>query len=288
MNRVRKVAAIHDLSGIGRCSLTVAIPVISAMGIQVCPLPTAVLSSQTDGYDNFSFTDFTANMPNFISNWKELDLNFDCIYSGFLGSPNQIELVSDFIDSFSNKNTIVVVDPVMGDNRKLYSMYDEDMKSKMLELVKKSDVITPNLTEACFLLQRPYPDEYLSEEETEEILISLSDMGPRKVVVTSIESESHQMLNAAYEQDKGMEITRYDIIQDDGYPGSGDMFASIISGGLVQGLSFFESVANATNFLTEVIHYTYDLHTPIREGLVFEPLIENIISLPKKRKEKKT
>lgn len=149
---IQKVAAIHDLSGFGRASLTTIIPILSTMEIQTCPLPTAVLSTQTSGFEDYSFIDLTDYMEEHIAHWKKLNLDFDCIYSGFLGSVRQIQIVSDFVEYFKRKDNLVVVDPVLGDNGSLYDTMGEEMVCEMKKLVSKADIITPNFTEAAFLL----------------------------------------------------------------------------------------------------------------------------------------
>ncbi|MEG2857909.1 MAG: bifunctional hydroxymethylpyrimidine kinase/phosphomethylpyrimidine kinase, partial [Clostridia bacterium] len=152
-----KCAVINDLSGFGRCSLTVTRPILSAMGIQTCPLPTAILSNHT-GYDNFYFADFTQHMREYYSKWDELNLSFDAIYTGFLGNAQQIEIILDFIDKFKSEKTLLFVDPVMGDNGDIYATYDKNLCSEMRRLVARADIITPNLTEACILAGVPYID----------------------------------------------------------------------------------------------------------------------------------
>ena len=157
-NKVKKIAAVHDLSGAGRVSLTVVIPILSSMGFQVCPLPTAVLSSHTQ-YPHFSFLDLTDEMPRIISEWKQLGVQFDAIYTGYLGSPRQIQIVSGFIDDFRQSDSLVMIDPVLGDNGKLYTNFDEQMILEMRHLIRKADVITPNMTELFYLLDKPYKAE---------------------------------------------------------------------------------------------------------------------------------
>ncbi len=151
-----RVAAIHDLSGFGRCSLTVAIPILSAMGLQCCPLPTAFLSTHTGGFEGFTFLDMTEEMPRVAAHWKSLDLRFQAIYSGFLGSVRQIDIVENFIREFRREDTVVVVDPVMGDHGEVYQTYTSAMCAGMARLAELADVITPNLTEAALLLGLPY------------------------------------------------------------------------------------------------------------------------------------
>jgi pyridoxine kinase len=149
---IKKVAAIHDLSCIGRCSLTVILPILSCLGIQVCPLPTAVLSSHPGGFTNVSVYDFAQHIPDFSAHWRREGIEFDAIYSGFLASERQISLVAQFIDDFSTNHPLILVDPVMGDDGHLYSICTDATKAQIRALVQKADIITPNYTEACFLL----------------------------------------------------------------------------------------------------------------------------------------
>ena len=149
---IKKVAAIHDLSGFGRASLCSIIPTLSTMGVQVCPVPTAILSTHSGGFANYTFHDLTDTMEAYINHWKELELHFDCIYPGFLGSPQQIHIVSKIIEQFRQPDTLVVIDPVMGDNGCLYSSIAADMVPQMRQLISQADIIVPNITEAAFLL----------------------------------------------------------------------------------------------------------------------------------------
>jgi pyridoxine kinase len=164
LNKQKKIAVVNDISGIGRCSVAVALPIISAMKIQCCPLPTAILSAHT-GFSSFFFDDYTPHMRDYMNSWKELNLQFDGICTGFLGSKEQIDVVVEFLENFKTKNTIVMVDPVMGDYGQLYSTYTQEMCDEMKKLIKYADVMTPNLTEACRLLDIPYPERVLNLEE---------------------------------------------------------------------------------------------------------------------------
>ena len=146
--RQKKIAVINDMSGYGRCSLTVAIPILSAMGTQCCPVPTAILSNHTE-FPVYFFDDYTDKMRDYIGKWKELGLEFDAISSGFLGSAEQIAIVLDFVESFGNDHTRIIIDPVMGDHGKLYATYTEEMCEEMKQLVSYADIVTPNMTEAC-------------------------------------------------------------------------------------------------------------------------------------------
>ena len=173
MNRIKKVATINDLSGVGRCSLTAAIPVLSALGVQCCPFPTAVLSCHT-GFDKYTFLDITDEMIAYKDAWDNLDINFDCIYSGFLGSEKQIDIVLDFVKE--RKEALVVVDPVMGDNGVIYSTFTKSMCNKMKYLVSIANIVTPNLTEACILTGDVYDKYNTSDEKIIEIAKKFRDI----------------------------------------------------------------------------------------------------------------
>ncbi len=172
----RRIAAVHDLSGVGRVSLMVVIPILSTMGFDVCPLPTAILSNHTQ-YPEYSFLDLTDEMPKMIAGWKKLEIEFDAIYTGYLGSPRQIQIVSGFIDDFRREDTLIVVDPVLGDNGRLYAGMTKEMVLEMRVLARRADVLTPNLTELFALLDRPYQHE-CSDELLKEALKALSAQGP--------------------------------------------------------------------------------------------------------------
>lgn len=233
-NKVKKVAAIHDLSGMGRVSLTVVIPILSSMGFQVCPLPTAILSNHTQ-YPDFTFLDLTDEMPRIIAEWKRLEVEFDAIYTGYLGSPRQIQIVSDFIRDFRRKDSLTVIDPVLGDNGKLYSNFNESMVVEMQHLVTHADVITPNLTELFYLLDRPYKESN-TDQELKEYLRCLSDKGPEVVIITSVPvlDEPHKTSVYAYNRrgNRYWKITCPYLPAH--YPGTGDTFTSVITGALLQ------------------------------------------------------
>ena len=183
-NNQKKIAAINDYSGFGRCSIAVELPIISALKVQCCPLPTSILSNHT-GFESFYFEDFTESMPAYIKEWEKLNLKFDGICTGFLGSHKQIEIVRYFFDIFKTPDNIVVVDPVMGDYGNLYATYTKETCEEMKKLVSYANILTPNLTEACILTGREYNAEY-GNEELEIIAKQLSDMGPSKIVITGI------------------------------------------------------------------------------------------------------
>ena len=282
---IPRVAAIHDLSGFGRCSLTTAIPILSVMGIQVCPLPTAILSSHSDGLGDFSFLDFTPYMKDFIRHWKEMALEFSCIYTGFLGSYEQIEIVSQFMDDFKNKEEqLIVVDPVMGDEGKLYVTYTEEMGNAMLSLVKKADVITPNMTEACFLLQKPYEEKVFSHNEAKALLKELAELGPKKVVVTGVPLPEDSHGNLGFEKERNLFFHAPIDYVPEIYPGTGDMYASVLTGSIIMGEGLDVAMDRATAFVEEAAKATYTAQTFNKEGVAFEKILGHFFTEPHEKK----
>ena len=275
-NKVKKVAAIHDLSGMGRVSLTVVIPILSSMGFQVCPLPTAILSNHTQ-YPDFTFLDLTDEMPRIIAEWKRLEVEFDAIYTGYLGSPRQIQIVSDFIRDFRRKDSLTVIDPVLGDNGKLYSNFNESMVVEMQHLVTHADVITPNLTELFYLLDRP-DKESNTDQELKEYLRCLSDKGPEVVIITSVPvlDEPHKTSVYAYNRrgNRYWKITCPYLPAH--YPGTGDTFTSVITGALLQGDSLPIALDRATQFILQGIRATFGYEYDNREGILLEKVLHNL------------
>lgn len=274
---IKKVAAIHDLSGIGRASLTTIIPILSTMGVQVCPMPTAVLSSHTGGFKGYSFVDLTDTMIEYKNHWKELNVEFDCIYSGFLGSTKQIDIILEFIDDFGTEDNAVVVDPVMGDGGKLYPTMDEKIIRKMRELINKADIITPNFTEAAYLLGEEY-DLNIKEKKVKEWLIELSDMGPDTVILTSAPEDINNKITSviAYnrETNKFWKVSCKYIPAY--FPGTGDAFTSVIIGCLLQGDSLPISLDRGVQFITACIRASYGFDYPKREGVLLEKVLSNL------------
>lgn len=273
---VPKVAAIHDLSGFGRASLTAIIPIISAMGIQVCPVPTAILSTHTGGFDNYKFIDLTEHIEGYMKHWKELNLNFDCIYTGFLGSPRQIEIISRFIQDFSTEQTLTLVDPVMGDNGKLYDTMGSEMVEKMRELLGMADIITPNFTEAAFLLGEEY--KAVEEKKIKNWLKRLSDLGPDLAIITSVppcDSKKKSYVVAYEKEEQRFWKVSCDYIPAH-FPGTGDAFASVIVGSLLQGDSLPIALDRAVQFCTLAIRASYGYTYPRREGVLLERVLDNL------------
>jgi len=270
---IPRVAAIHDLSGFGRCSLAVVLPVLSAMGVQCCPLPTAVLSTHTGGFEGVVFLDMTDQMLKAAHYWNALQLQFQAIYSGFLGSERQIDVVKTVIHMFQKEHTVVVVDPVMGDHGKVYQTYTPAMCAGMKHLTELADVITPNLTEAALLLDIPYTTLAAKEIGYREIVEQLSLQGNRSVVLTGVSAAPETTGAMCFDAETG----KTDLIQTcriaREFPGSGDIFTSILTGALVQGVPLPEATRQAAEFVLACAEYTARENLPLREGMIFEPLL---------------
>lgn len=260
MLEVKRVAAIHDLSCYGKASLTVVIPTLSAMGIEVCPLPTALLSTHT-GIPGFTFLDLTAEMRNIIAHWKSLNLSFDAIYSGFLGSPEQVEVVSNFIDEFRRDDTLVMVDPVLGDDGVLYSTRNNKMVRRMRELIKKADVITPNLTELAFLSRNKYKKD-VKQKEVWDWIKNICDesevCGPQEVVVKSVPGEDSFEYMFFFNSKLWMgSFHKYRRLPGS-FSGTGDAFASVLLGTMLTDGSVPHSAVAAADFLSLAIKSSLD------------------------------
>ncbi len=277
-NPVKRVAAIHDLSGFGRASLTVVIPILSTMGIQVCPLPTAVLSTHSK-FKNYHFVDLTDQMDDYIHHWKELGLSFDAIYSGFLGSHRQINTVMDFMSHFSQEDQLIVVDPVLGDDGSLYGPLSEDMVREMQSLIRKADVITPNLTEASLLLDKAYAP-YISLPEIKDWIAALAEKGPRIVIVTGIHENEDRSKTSVIAYNK-KDDRFWKVICEylpASYPGTGDAFTSVIVGSLLQGDSLPIALDRAVQFISLGVRATFGYSYDTNEGILLERILSNLRS----------
>lgn len=276
MKNVPRVAAIHDMSGMGRCSMTVIMPVMSALGCQVCPLPTAILSNHSE-YKYFYFFDFTDHMEEYYSYWEKNNAEFDCLYSGFIGSEKQINIMIEIINKMKkNNNPLIVVDPVMGDHGEIYKTYTDDMVQKMGSLVKKADIITPNLTEAGILLGKKYKGETISIKLLKEYLKELCSMGPETALITGITTDEEEHINACCNS-KTNEYWKvsFDYV-DTRYPGTGDLFTSLFTGYLLNGKSLPEAMEDASIFVSKTVRATYEAGTPGSEGVLFEKIMKEL------------
>ena len=274
-NNQKKIALINDFTGFGRCSIAVELPIISTLKVQCCPLPTSIFSNHT-GFDSYFFDDYTDRMERYVEEWKKLDLSFNGICSGFLGSARQISIVKDFIKEFKTDDTIVVVDPVMGDYGKIYSTYTDEMCGLMKELVAGADIITPNITESCILTGTPYSD-MLYEKDIVELAEKLSMMGPEKVVITGIVQGTF-ISNYCYEREKEVKKGYFVKALKIGAQrsGTGDIFTSIIAADAVNGVDFHKSVKKASSFIKKCIMKSIELDIPLTDGVCFEELLYSL------------
>ena len=272
-NNQRKIAVINDISGFGKCSITVALPIISHMKLQCCPLPTSIFSNHT-GYAHYFFDDYTKHMREFIRNWKELGLEFEGIATGFLGSKEQIQIVEGFIREFRTEKTKVIVDPVMGDNGVLYPTYTADMQREMKKLVSYADILTPNLTECCFLTDTPYRESGWTTQELYEMAEKLSAVGAEKIVISGVVM-GKQLGNVVYETNGTKSIIRSKRVAQE-RAGTGDVFASIIAADCVNQIDFTESVRKAVRFIKECMILTDQKAIPPEDGICFEDLLPRL------------
>ncbi len=272
-----RVAAVHDVSCVGRCAQTVIMPVLSAMGVQVCPLPTALLSTHTGGYTDFTFLDLTDEMTKIIAHFEKLGTVFDSVYSGFLGSAAQINTVLDFAVCCKNKNPdcIFLADPVMGDDGCKYATYTDEMCMLTRKLITMADIITPNLTEACILLDKTYKESF-SDDEVGDMLSALCGMGAKNVIITGIHRADK--VGAVFMGDNGSLCGEYFAKRDpNNYPGAGDIFSSIILACAHKKMHLYDAVKLACDFVSEASSLTSSFGTPVREGLAFEGLLSELI-----------
>lgn len=273
---VQKIAAIHDLSGFGRASLTVIIPILSRMGIQVCPLPTAVLSTHSK-FNDFHFVDLTDELQPMIDHWKELDLEFNAIYSGFLGSHRQIEIVNQFIQDFNKNTPLIIIDPVLGDDGKLYATFNMDHVREMRTLIGQADVITPNLTEASLLLDKEIPKN-LTDEQIKDWILELSGKGPQIVIVTSVpEHKKDNVTSVIAYNKKGNRFWKVSCnYLPANYPGTGDAFASVITGALLQGDSLPIAMDRAVKFTSTGVRATFGYDYDTKQGILLERILNTL------------
>ena len=274
-----RVAAIHDMSCFGRCALTVVIPVLSAMGIQVVPIPTALLSTHTGGFDNLYFRDLTDDITEIETHFSRLGLKFDAIYTGFLGSERQISVVSDFLLKFGKGGCLKFVDPVMGDDGVLYSTYNDSLASGMKRLCENADIITPNLTEACYLTGTEYSDpgqmcEADASDFAANVCKKLGSITDADIVITGINTADGGVGCYTFTKGSGSFFSRPRV--GAGYPGTGELFASVMLGKLLKRKDFLTSAEYAADFTRRAVEYSLNFRSPVREGVTFEPLLGDL------------
>lgn len=277
---LKRIIAVHDLSGIGKCSLTAALPIISAAGIECNPVPTAVLSSHTGNISGYTFRDLTDDLIPYINHWKKIGIHPDAIYSGYLGSEKQVDAVETIIDEFADSNTHIIIDPAMADSGRLYSGFNSSFIKEMARLCKRADVITPNLTEAAFLTGAEYRHDY-DTGYINSLIEALSDFTGRYIVLTGV-SDRKGETGCAVSDKKTGEIKFFSSPECPGtYYGTGDIFASVLSACITSGKDCFTSAQNALEFTYKSIHETYLSGTDTRLGVAFEKFLPEIITYVK-------
>lgn len=249
------------------------LPIINAMGIECLFVPTAILSVNTR-HPEFYFDDYTSRMNDYINTYKQMKVSVDGIVTGFLGSEQQIDIVIDFINTFKKADDFVLIDPVMGDNGKLYATYNLEMQQKMRELIPYATMMTPNLTELCALLDVPYPSTMFNEAELLNMCQQLTTMGPKMVVVTGIDA-GDTIINFAYEAGKEPKVIKVNRIGED-RSGTGDVISAVLAGNYARGLNFYQSVEKATDFASKCIQYCQDINAHPHLGLCFEPFLKEL------------
>lgn len=266
----KRIAIINDITGFGRCAVAVELPIISYLGVQCCPVPTAILSNHM-GYPNYFIDDYTDRMETYIDNWRKLGLKFDGIATGFLGSIQQIEIVKSFLDTFRKEDTLVIVDPVMGDHGRLYSTFTEELCDRLRELISYANITTPNLTEACRLADVPYREGVWRKKELYAMAERIASLGPARVVITGI-PQGEFIANYVYERGIEPQIIRTHRVGAE-RSGTGDVFSSIIAADGVNGVPFHKSVRKASNFVKKCIVRSDEREVPKTDGVCFEEIL---------------
>lgn len=271
------MAAIHDLSGFGKCSLTVALPIVSATGVECCCIPTALLSTHTGGFTNWTLTDLSDSIVPIASHWNELGIGFDAIYSGYLASEAQGKLLEKTIELLRNGNTLVIVDPAMADNGRYYANLDDTMTRCFRRLIAKADVITPNITEACFLTGAEYRSAPHGERFITELIDRLSELGPKVVAVTGVSLEQGKVGIVARDNSREKTSVVMNEAREGTFHGSGDVFASAFAALLTRGAALDDALSLAEGFVSECIERTEARNTPRPYGLDFEGVLPEYI-----------
>ncbi|MCL2170532.1 MAG: pyridoxamine kinase [Defluviitaleaceae bacterium] len=278
MGKQKRVCAIHDISCIGRCSLTVALPIISAAGFDCGVLPTAVLSTHTGGFTDFTYRDLTEDIRPISAHWKSLDVGFDALYSGFLGSFEQIDIVAELFAQYKTADNLILVDPVMADNGKLYAIYSPEMAKGMAKLCGSADIIIPNITEACFMVDAQYREGPYDEAYIRQLLEKLANLGPKQIVLTGISFDDIDLGAATYDVASGKIEYAFAKRIDDYFHGTGDVFGSALLSGLLNDFSLTESAQIAADFVHDAITKTIALNQERRYGVCFERALPGLMS----------
>ena len=274
---MKKVVTVQDISCVGKCSCTAALPILSACGVETVLLPTALLSAHTDGFGENTFLDLTSEMKRISEHWKSIGLSFECIYSGYLGSNEQTEFLLSFIDEFKKEGTLTVIDPVMGDGGRLYKYFDSGFISNMRSLCRNADIITPNITEACMLANIPFHENY-SKSFMEDIFSALSALGAKNTVITGVKFDSDTIGYAYTDENGKIGTIKESFHKNVRFAGTGDVFASALTGMAMRGKGFAQSVQAAADFTEKCIDCTDDKTKDFYYGLNFEACLNALTS----------
>lgn len=274
---MKRVVSIQDISCLGKCSLTVALPIISAMGVETCVVPTAVLSTHTGGFSGFTFHDLTQEVAPIAAHWKKEGITFDAIYTGYLGSFEQIQLVGDFFDQFGGENTLIYIDPAMADNGVLYTGFTPEFALEMGKLCGKADVIVPNLTEAAFMLGEEYVGENYDEDYIKGLLQRLTGLGCKVAVLTGVSFEKGKIGAMAYDSATGTYASYFNEELPVRFHGTGDVFASACVGALMNGKDLTGALKIAVDYTLECIRDTQNDPDARWYGVNFESAIPMLV-----------
>lgn len=282
MNKpVKKIAVIHDLCGVGKAALTNIIPIMSIMGIEPCPIPTIILSTHTGGFGNPAIKKITGFIDETVKHYEENHIRFKGIFIGYLGSEENLNSVINFADKFKDENEIVLFDPICGDNGKLYSNFNESYVESLKSIIKLSNIITPNFTEACYLTNRLDYD-IINDNDVKELCIELSNLGSEIVIITSVPCENIEEISLAVYNKKN---NYFNIIthrrEKKNYPGTGDIFASVLLSELTNRKSLEESVVKASNFVLECIRESSKYDYDTKEGVLLEKCLYKLLGISK-------
>lgn len=272
---LKRIVTIQDISCFGKCSLTVALPILSAMGLETAVIPTAVLSTHTGGFSGYTFRDLTSDIPEITKHWDSLKLHFDGIYTGYLGSIEQVKIVADFFDTFKRADTTIVVDPVMGDAGKLYAGFTPDFAQEMKQLCSKADVIAPNMTEVSYLLDVPYTECY-DEAYIHDMLKRLTGLGCRIAIITGVRYGDGLHGAVAYDSETDTFCSSFQPHIDQPMHGTGDVFSSVLSGAISKGASLQQALDTAVSFTVRTIQETVPDKDTYWYGVSFEPCLGSL------------
>lgn len=272
-----KVMTIQDISCYGQCSLTVALPIISACGIETVILPSAVLSTHTGGFSGYTFRDLTEDIPQIMKHWQKENISFECIYTGYLGSRTQIEYVKELFANVLKDGGLKIVDPAMADNGKLYYGFDEAFARDMAKLCGQADIILPNITEACFMCGKPYMAGHHTKEYIGDLLDALAKLGAKKIVLKGISYKESQLGVVVYDTETGEKKEHFNPRAAKSSHGTGDCYAAVLTGAIMQGKSLYDAASLAADFVVEALRLTQDDDNH-RYGVKFEKALPMLVN----------